>query len=158
MPKPKPKEAYRILFSGAHWCGKTSVRARIAGQALPNDTELIFLDEFPVVDCLVPKGDLQLDYKAWKEWQIGAVGAVEEPTEGEVGGGTRAGKGKRRVRIGTHENNLGACYDGMEVLNFIGMDVVAICFSVGMKDTFDEHLQAVGGIHHTSIESTKNAN
>lgn len=152
---PKPKEAYRILFSGDTQCGKTSVRARVAGQALPSPTQLTFLREFPIVNCLVPKGDPQLDDKAWEEWQ---TGAVEAPTESEVAGGRRTGKGKRRARIETHESSLGTCYDGMEALNYIGMDVVAICFSVGMKVTFEERLQVVSGIHHTTSEPTKNAN
>lgn len=144
----KPKEAYRILFSGDLQCGKTSVRARIAGQTLPNHVHLTLLHEFPIVDCLVPKGDPQLDDKAWKGWQRGAV---EGPSESKVGG-KKAGKGIRRASIETHESSLGKCYDGMEALNFIGMDVVAICFSVGTKATFDEHLQTVRGIPHTSSE------
>ena len=143
MPKPKLNETYRILFSGDTRCGKTSVRARIAGQALPNYMQLHLLHDFPLVECLVPKGDPQLDEEAWKEWQ---TGAVEGFPEGEVGGGRRAGTGKRRVKIETQENSLGKCYDGLEGLNFVGMDVIAVCFSVGMKDTFDERLQLVSSI------------
>ena len=144
MPRRKPNEVYRILFSGDSRCGKTSVQARIAGQAFPNDRQLHLLHDFPLVECLVPKGDPNLDEEAWKEWQ---TGAMEGLTESEVGGGRRAGTGKRRAKIVTQENSLGTCYDGMEALNFIGMDAIAICFSVGMKDAFEERLQAVSGFH-----------
>jgi hypothetical protein len=135
---PKPKEAYSILFSGDGWCGKTSLRARITGQALPGPIQLTFLHEFPIVECLVPKEDPELDEEAWREWRT---------AEGEVDGGWKEGKGKRRVKIETQENSLWRCYDGLEALNFISMDVVAICFSVGMKDTFEERLQVVSGDH-----------
>jgi len=151
---PKPNETYRILFSGDTRCGKTSVRARIAGQALPNYIQLTSPHEFPPVKCLVPKGDPELDEEAWKEWQ---AGAMEGPTEGEVGGGRRVAMGKRRVKFETQENSLGKCYDGLVGLNFVGMDVIAICFSVGMKDTFSERLQVVGGIHYSSNKFAENA-
>ena len=148
---PKPKETYRILFSGYAWYGKTSVRARIAGQALLNYIQPTFPHGFPLVECLAPKGDPELDQEAWKEWRTGAVEAHTE------GGEWKAGKGKRRAKIETQESSLGRCYDGLEALNFIGMDVVAICFSVATADTFDERLQAVSGIPYTSSESTKNS-
>jgi hypothetical protein len=101
---PKPNETYRILFSGDIRCGKTSIRARIAGQAFPNYIQLTLLHEFPLVECLVPKEDLQLDEEAWKGWQ---TGAVEGPTEGEVGGGRRAGTGKRRAKRLEHGKTAG---------------------------------------------------
>jgi len=82
---------------------------------------------------------------------------VEASTEGEVGEEWRVGKGKRSAKIETQESNVGKCCHRYEALNFLGMDVVAICFSVGEADTFDEHLQAVSGIHYTSSESTKNS-
>jgi len=141
MPRPKPKETYRILFSGDTRCGKTSVRARIAGQlALPTYIQLNLLHDFPPVECLVPKGDPKLDEEAWKKWHTGAVEGLHE---GEVGEGRRAGTEKRRVKIETQENTLWKCYDGLEGLNFVGMDVIAVCFSVGMKDTLYERLQVV---------------
>ena len=155
MPRRKPNESYRILFSGDARCGKTSVRARIAGQAFPNEMQLHLLHDSPLVECLVPKEDPNLDEEAWKEWQ---TGAVEGLTESEVGGRRRAGTRKRRANIATQENSLGKCYDGLEGLNFIDVDVIAICFSVGMKDTFEERLQVVGYIHYSSSMFVKDAN
>ena len=119
MPRRKLNETYRILFSGDTRCGKTSVRARIAGQAFPNYMQLHLLHECPLVECLVPKGDPNLDEEAWREWH---TGAVEGLTESEVGGGRRAGTGKRRAKIETQENSLGKCYDRLEGLNFVDMD------------------------------------
>jgi hypothetical protein len=144
MPRPKPNKTYRILFSGDTRCGKTSVRARIAGQALPTYIQLNLLHDFPLVECLVPKGDPNIDEEVRKGWQAGAVEGLHE---GGVGGGRRADTGKRRVMVETQENSLGKCYDGLEGLNFVGMGVIAVCFSIGMKDTFDERLQVVSGIH-----------
>jgi len=65
--------------------------------------------------------------------------------EGEVGGRRRVAMGKTRAKLETQENSLGKCY-------FVGMDVIAICFSVGMKDTFSERLQVVGDIRRSSNE------
>lgn len=155
MPRRKPNETYHILFSGDTRCGMTSVRARITGQAFPTDIQLNVLRDFPLVECLVPKVDPNLDEEAWKEWQ---TGTAEGRTESKVGGERRAGTGKRRARIETQENGLGRCYDGLEGLNFVGMDVIAICFSVGTKDAFDERLQAVGVIHYYNNTFKKNAN
>ena len=75
-----------------------------------------------------------------------------------MGGGRRAGTRNRRANIATQENSLGKCYDGLEGLNFIDVDVIAICFSVGMKDTFEERLQVVGYIHYSSSTFLKDAN
>ena len=155
MPWRKPNETYHILFSGDTRCGMTSVRARIAGQAFPTHIQLNVLRDFPLVECLVPKGDPNLDEEAWKEWQ---TGTVEGLTESKVGGGRRAGTGKRRARIETQENSLGKHYDRLEGLNFVGMDVIAICFSVGMKDAFDERLQVVGSINYSNNTFKENAN
>lgn len=150
---PKLKEIYRILFSGDTRCGLTSVRARIAGQAFPGWMQHPPPHEFPLVECLVPKGDPELDEEGWKEWQ---TGAVEGPTGSEIGGRWRAGKGKRRAKIETQENSFGKFYDLLEGLDFVDMDVVAICFSVGMKDTLNERLQVVSGIHYTCNEPALN--
>ncbi len=155
MPRRKPNETYRILFSGDTRCGMTSVRARIAGQAFPNPIQLHLLRDYPLVECLVPKGDPSLDEEAWKEWQ---TGTAEGLTESKVGGGRRAGTGNRRTKIETQENSMGKCYDRLKGLNFVGMDVIAICFSVGMKDAFNERLQVVSGVHYTSNMFEENAN
>jgi hypothetical protein len=146
---PQPKEVYRILFSGDNRCGKTSLRARIAGQAMPNSTQLTFLPEFHPVECLVPNRDPGINENTWEKRQ---TRAVEGPTGGGVGGGRTESK-EKRAKIESQENSLGTCYDGFEALNFLGMDVVAICFSVGKKDTFEERLQIVCSCHFTLVVS-----